>query len=407
MTPITRAYLVGPPTSDLRAPVAGLSLFLRTLLQLQDAGIRQVSLRGVAAGTWPTEAQRDPRVELTVDEDEGEPVGPALVVPLGTVWHPNVGKRLAQQSLAPTALVAAGGTTSALYAAGTDAIGALVATVGRAERPDVACDAPTAPEFVVPTKDASDRRAAEKLLFRSLYKPTDGMVSRHLNRALSLRVTRLLLGTSVTPNQMTTFAALFGIAGVVVAWPGGFWQLVVASLLVQTQSVLDGCDGEIARLKFLRSRIGEWLDQVFDDFVNIGFLVAVGHALAHGDSWFAPYAWPITLVTLTLHSLYQIGLYVAFLTKGKGRGSVTAIRWRGQGPPKAPPTTVNGRRWFAVKKFFEDAGRRDFFTFAYVPCAVFGVIEVAFTWHAIIASMSGILTTSQWLFMGGPESAES
>jgi len=217
-------------------------------------------------------------------------------------------------------------------------------------------------------------------------------------------VTRQLLPTAVSPNQMTLIAALIGLAGVFVAWPGAYWRVLVAALLVQTQSILDGCDGEIARLKHLHSSLGEWLDQVFDDVVNIGFLVAIGHALSLGGSWFAPFAWPVAMTALVLHTFYQVGLYAALWTKGGGRGSVTAIRWRGQGPPKAPPTTPAGKRWFAIKKLFEDAGRRDFFTFAYVPCALLGVVEVAFMWHAFIATISGVLTTSQWLLLGGPES---
>ncbi len=405
---IARAYLVGPPASDLGQPVAGVSLFLRTLLHLQDAGIKRAYLRDCTPGPWTDKARSDPRLALELDvDDTASPSGPALVVPLGAVWHPAVGRRLARSELAPGELVAIGSASSSIYAAGESATADVVAAVARGETPSAPRETPASPEFVITIRGESDGRDARAALFRSLFKPTDGIVSRYLNRRLSMAVTRLLLSTSVTPNQMTFVAALFGIAGVVLAWPGGRWQLVLAALLVQTQSVLDGCDGEIARLKHLRSWIGEWLDQVFDDFVNIAFLVAVGHALSNGGTWFSPFAWPIAMVALVLHTSYQIGLYVALWTKGNKRGSVTAIRWRGQGPPKAPPTTVAGRRWFFVKKLFEDAGRRDFFTFAYVPCALLGVTEIAFTWHAVIAAMSGVLTTSQWLFMGGPESAES
>lgn len=405
---IARAYLVGPAASDLGQPVAGVSLFLRTLLHLQDAGIKQAFVRECATGAWTEQARRDPRVVLELDtDDKAAPTGPALVVPLGAVWHPAVGRRLARSVLAADDLVAVGSASSSIYAAGEATTADVVATIARGETPSATREASASPEFVITIREPGDRREAVAALFRSLFKPTDGMVSRHLNRRLSMTVTRLLLSTSVTPNQMTFVAALFGIAGVALAWPGGRWQLVFAALLVQTQSVLDGCDGEIARLKHLRSWIGEWLDQVFDDFVNIAFLVAVGHALSHDGTWFSPFAWPIAMTALVLHTLYQIGLYVALWTKGNKRGSVTAIRWRGQGPPKAPPTTPAGRRWFFVKKLFEDAGRRDFFTFAYVPCALLGVTGVAFTWHAVIAAMSGVLTTSQWLFMGGPESAES
>lgn len=400
---LSRAYVVGPALVPSDPSIAGVPLFLRTLLHLQSAGIREVFLHRCEG---PSDDPRLEKMSIAASDSEAKPKGPALVIPLGTVWHPNVGKRLAQYAPAAEEVIAIGNDGAALYAVGDAALAPFLETM----KTDVAREPVHAPEFVMVPKPGSSE--AQKLLFRSLIKPTDGFVSRHLNRKVSMAVTRMLLGTSVTPNQMTIAALFFGIAGVIVAWPGGYWNVVIATLLVQTQSILDGCDGEIARLKHVFSPVGEWLDQVFDDVVNIAYLVAIGHALSIGHSaffgnGFARFAWPVAMTTLVLHSLYQIGLYAALWTKGGKRGSVTAIRWKGQGPPKAPPETASGKRWYAIKKLFEDAGRRDFFTFFYVPCAILGCVEFAFVWHALIASLSGIATTSQWLLLGGPESADT
>ena len=45
------------------------------------------------------------------------------------------------------------------------------------------------------------RRAAERALFRSLRKPQDGWTSRHLNRYISLSISRWLVKTPLRPNQ--------------------------------------------------------------------------------------------------------------------------------------------------------------------------------------------------------------
>ena len=109
------------------------------------------------------------------------------------------------------------------------------------------------------------------------------MISRTINRRISLRVTRLVLETSLTPNQMTVVASRFGVAAIAaVAWGGTAW-FITGAVLLQIQSILDGCDGEISRLKYIRSRLGEWLDQVVDDVVNVGFFVAAGWALYRRD----------------------------------------------------------------------------------------------------------------------------
>ena len=191
-------------------------------------------------------------------------------------------------------------------------------------------------EFIVPTETPAARDQAERLLLKTLFKPTDGIISRKLNRHVSLQVTRLLLKSPVTPNQMTVVAALFGFAAIALVAVRGTPALIPGALLLQVQSILDGCDGEISRLKYLRSRLGEWLDQVFDDVVNVGYFAVVGYALYRAGSVTA--GW-ITLVGVISHLIYQAALYAALLTRGGGSGSVTSIRWWGQ---KATPTSSAG-----------------------------------------------------------------
>jgi phosphatidylglycerophosphate synthase len=127
----------------------------------------------------------------------------------------------------------------------------------------------------------TDIPAVERKLLRSSGKPTDGLVARTLNRPLSRLLSRWLVQTRVTPNQVS-----FLVLGVLTAstWvlargtPRGF---VVGMLLFQLASVLDGCDGEIARAKFLETRLGAWLDTSVDLLGNFLLALAIGIGLAH------------------------------------------------------------------------------------------------------------------------------
>jgi len=49
---------------------------------------------------------------------------------------------------------------------------------------------------------------------------------------------------------------------------GGYAAAVAGFGLAQLQSVLDGCDGELARVRFQQSAIGEWLDTITDDVLT-------------------------------------------------------------------------------------------------------------------------------------------
>ena len=111
-----------------------------------------------------------------------------------------------------------------------------------------------------------DLRVAEKAIEKSLIKPTDGLVSRFLNRKISAKISRLLMALEfLTPNIVTIITTLLGIAAAV---PFLLGEYLLGGLLLQLASILDGCDGEIARIKNLKSPFGALLDSVADRYVD-------------------------------------------------------------------------------------------------------------------------------------------
>lgn len=93
----------------------------------------------------------------------------------------------------------------------------------------------------------------------------DGIVSRYLNRPLSRPMARAISPAPVTPNQVTTFTLLLAIVtgGMVAAG----WN-IAGGILIQVVSVVDGVDGELARLKNLASRFGGVYDAVSDRYAD-------------------------------------------------------------------------------------------------------------------------------------------
>ena len=102
----------------------------------------------------------------------------------------------------------------------------------------------------------------------------DGYISKHINRKMSEPVAYLLAKTKVTPNQMTW--AAFGIALLsFVNFVLGY--NIIAGLLVQLSSIVDGIDGSLARLKGMTSEFGGFLDSVLDRYADI--LIVLGLTL--------------------------------------------------------------------------------------------------------------------------------
>ncbi len=121
--------------------------------------------------------------------------------------------------------------------------------------------------------------AAEALLYASLREPTDGPMARLLERRLSLAVTRRLAATKVTPDQLTVVSVALGLAAAALfTVPDARWQ-VAAALLLWCASWTDGCDGELARLKFLETRRGGALDFAGDHVVRFFVFLAMGLGL--------------------------------------------------------------------------------------------------------------------------------
>jgi 1L-myo-inositol 1-phosphate cytidylyltransferase / CDP-L-myo-inositol myo-inositolphosphotransferase len=127
---------------------------------------------------------------------------------------------------------------------------------------------------------------AEKRLWHTVPKPRDGVVSRLLNRKISGLITRAICRLPVEPNHVTVFNLL--LAGLA-AWLMATGQLLAGAVVAQAYSIIDGVDGELARLKNRGSWFGGWFDNICDRLCD--WLIIIGAACAArylnmGDTFF-------------------------------------------------------------------------------------------------------------------------
>jgi CDP-L-myo-inositol myo-inositolphosphotransferase len=126
---------------------------------------------------------------------------------------------------------------------------------------------------------------AKSLLIEQLAKLTDGPIARLFNRPVSLRISALLLKTSITPNQITLLSFIMGLFASLCFYFGDYLYLIAGGILVQVSSIVDGCDGEIARLKLRQTNYGGWFDAVLDRYADafIIFGMIYGHWTLHSN----------------------------------------------------------------------------------------------------------------------------
>jgi phosphatidylglycerophosphate synthase len=108
-------------------------------------------------------------------------------------------------------------------------------------------------------------------------KSQDGFMARHFDRHISLSVSRQLLESAITPNMMTVFSTLLGLLGAAFFLGASRAAYVPGALLVWLHSVLDGCDGELARVRFQESAFGSDLDFWGDNLVHIALFTCLGY----------------------------------------------------------------------------------------------------------------------------------
>jgi CDP-L-myo-inositol myo-inositolphosphotransferase len=125
------------------------------------------------------------------------------------------------------------------------------------------------------------QKAEQALLKRLRDKPNDGPVARYLNRPLSMRISRYLVQRNVTPNQISLFSFLCSLLAAGLFALGGYFALLLGGVLAQFASIIDGCDGEVARLKYQSSDFGGWFDAVLDRYADAFLLFGLTwHLLA-------------------------------------------------------------------------------------------------------------------------------
>src|SRR5213083_1511921 len=110
-------------------------------------------------------------------------------------------------------------------------------------------------------------------------KPQDGFVSRFLNRPISRRITSVLLNFPIHPSTWTISICGLPLIACVFLVRGDYVSIVIGAAIFQAFSILDGCDGEIARAKNLESKFGERLDHFCDFLASLLYVLALGLGL--------------------------------------------------------------------------------------------------------------------------------
>lgn len=274
--------------------VCGLSVLARTIAAL-DRGGAVVFLPSTASVPPPllarvrAELARMPR-RPDVRFGETPPALTRLAVVTGPgIFDPRLLARVAEAGAAAVVGFGRPGTSPFLWMVAADRAAGLVAGCGdgasAAGRLAAAREAMVDPgEGLCEALGESPPAGIVDKIFRQARKSSDTWVARNIDRPISLAVTRRLIPHPVSPNQITFVATLIGLAGAALLGFGTYASQLAGAFLVTLAIIVDGCDGEVARIKFMESEFGRKLDFFLDNVVNVAaiFAVGAGHAWQTG-----------------------------------------------------------------------------------------------------------------------------
>jgi phosphatidylglycerophosphate synthase len=211
-------------------------------------------------------------------------------------------------------------------------------------------------------------------IVRKTGKPSDGLVSRWLNRPISQRISWVMLALpAARPVHVTVFNAVLALVMFPIVLAGGEAGLVVGGILFQTASILDGVDGEMARATYRTSPQGATLDSAVDIATNLLFVSAISVHLALRDhdwiGWVG--AWAVAV------SLFG-GLVIAWRSRAEG-GPLGFDLLKRSAPVRNPADLA----YWAVQTLTG----RDCFAFLYMVLIVAGLERTALSIYAGVGAI--------------------
>ncbi len=206
---------------------------------------------------------------------------------------------------------------------------------------------------------------------------TPGWVARTLNKPISFAITRRLMATNITPNQITLANFLLALLASLLLTSDLYAVRILAALLMQLSSILDGCDGEVARLKNQCSKLGAWLDTIFDDLTNNLFLLGIVIGLWHTtqNNWYLRIGLEVVVASLGMTAI--IYHYLITIAHSANAGHFK-LAWE---KPDSEQTATSVNFYDQVLK---QLLKRDFFIFFIAVCVVLDQRSIPF-WGAAVA----------------------
>jgi phosphatidylglycerophosphate synthase len=174
----------------------------------------------------------------------------------------------------------------------------------------------------------------DEVLLDSAVKASDGFFTTYFVSPYSKYIARWAAHRGLTPNQVTTVSVLIGVVAAAAFATGERWGAIAGAILLQAAFTTDCVDGQLARYSRQFSKLGAWLDSVFDRTKE--YVVFAG--LAIGAERAGQEVWVLAGAALTLQTVRHMFDFSYGATQHQAIGALA------QPPLEQPSDSLNPRR---------------------------------------------------------------
>jgi len=255
----------------------------------------------------------------------------------------------------------------------------------------------------------------ENHLLHSTAKSQDGVIARFVNRPISRSLSRFLLRLPLSPNQWTLLLSGIPVAGAVCLIQGHYLGFALGAMLFQLHSTLDGCDGEIARVKYLESDAGRKLDEVCDRFASLLYAVSLGVGLGRQPelsgiwSWLYPLEGALAAVLIGVSETFLTGAALEVVSGKSDTGRyLNEYREHFNRGDQLKLWIIRNSRMLAIGErgtvFFNEVTKRDVFNFIFMVIILCG--RPSWVLHIVALCACAIMILALKNFFAKPLAAE-
>lgn len=389
--------------SILGAAKAGAERIVVVIDRVKGLPVRQELLE---TGRIPTQVEwcgvtsGEDSVPFLIGQLASEIDGHLVLISGDRVYHPSLHKRVAEWDETQDALTLVSrremvGLCSLSRKASMDPAGGGVAIAGSSENilSGLTVTHSTMSEEVMEDKwqrvsNERQRQLAERKLDGWLVKPTDGIFAR-ANRTISIPISRRIIPFPITPNMVSLFTLGVSFAAGAFLALGGYWNMLTGAILSWFSSVLDGCDGEVARLKLQESAFGCWLETICDNLYYLFIFSGLTIGLVRSSGNRSYLLWGGLLVFGATMSFVMTGLQRHQLSSGRPERYL--LEWHKKADSRSSnPLLYLGRHT-------EFIIRRCFLPYVFLFFALFGIMNWFLIGATVGANMVWIVALYSYL----------